>query len=104
VRELKNTIARQLALGDLADLGHERTSLPPLPPPPPAGTAAEDAIDRFVDMGLPYPQARDRILDEFEQRFVARVLAAHGGDIARAAAASGIGRRYFQKLKARAKK
>ena len=32
--------------------------------------AAEDAIDRFVDMGLPYPQARDRILDEFEQRFV----------------------------------
>ena len=103
VRELKNTIARQLALGDLADIGPERTSLPPSAPALP-GTPAGDAIDRFVDMGLPYPQARDRMLDEFEQRFVARVLAAHGGDIARAAAASGIGRRYFQKLKARAKK
>ena len=104
VRELKNTIARQLALGDLADIGPERASLPPAAARPSPGGGAEDAIDRFVDMGLPYPQARDRILDEFEQRFVARVLAAHGGDIARAAAASGIGRRYFQKLKARAKK
>jgi DNA-binding NtrC family response regulator len=103
VRELKNTIARQLALGDLADVRPERASLPPAPPPA-TGAPAQDAIDRFVDMGLPYPQARDRILDEFEQRFVARVLAMHGGDVARAAAASGIGRRYFQKLKARAKR
>ncbi len=105
VRELKNTIARQLALGDLADIGPER------PPPSSsaaagagAGAAAPDAIDRFVDMGMPFPKARDRILDEFEQRYVGRVLAMHGGDVARAAAASGIGRRYFQKLKARAKK
>ncbi len=103
VRELKNTIARQLALGDLADVGSERASRPPSPSSPP-GASPSDAIDRFVDMGLPYPQARDRILDEFEQRFVARVLAMHGGDVARAAAASGIGRRYFQKLKARSKK
>jgi two-component system, NtrC family, response regulator HydG len=109
VRELKNTIARQLALGDLADVGQERHAPPSIPPPPSgaAGASAapqQDAIDRFVDMGLPYPQARDRILDEFEQRFVARVLAMHGGDVARAAAASGIGRRYFQKLKARSRK
>jgi hypothetical protein len=27
----------------------------------------------------------------------------HGGDVAKAAAASGIGRRYFQKLRARSK-
>lgn len=103
VRELKNTIARQLALGDLADMQPERPPPASLPPPPP-GFPHEDAIDHFVDMGLPYPQARDRILDEFEQRFVARVLSLHGGDVARAAAASGIGRRYFQKLKARSKK
>ncbi len=105
VRELKNTIARQLALGDLADVHpeHDRRAASPSIAPPP-GAAQEDAIDRFVDMGLPYPQARDRILDEFEQRFVARVLSMHNGDVARAAAASGIGRRYFQKLKARSKK
>jgi two-component system, NtrC family, response regulator HydG len=110
VRELKNTIARQLALGDLANAasppgqgGSERP--PSLPPPGPVvGAQGPDAIDRFVDMGMPFPKARDRILDEFEQRYVGRVLAMHGGDVARAAAASGIGRRYFQKLKARAKK
>jgi hypothetical protein len=36
-----------------------------------------------------------------ETRYVARLLEQHGGDVARAAAVSGIGRRYFQKLKAR---
>jgi two-component system, NtrC family, response regulator HydG len=64
---------------------------------PPGG----DAIDRFVDMDLPFPRARDRILEEFEARYVASLLQRHGGDIAKAAAASGIGRRYFQKLKSR---
>ncbi|HSO37394.1 MAG TPA: sigma 54-interacting transcriptional regulator [Labilithrix sp.] len=104
VRELKNAIARQLALGDLANIGPERP--PSLAPPPATGPlpAAPDAIDRFVDMGMPFPKARDRMLDEFEQRYVGRVLAMHGGDVARAAAASGIGRRYFQKLKARGRK
>jgi two-component system, NtrC family, response regulator HydG len=104
VRELKNTIARQLALGDLASItssGGSPAERPPSLPPPAAGP---DAIDRFVDMGMPFPKARDRMLDEFEQRYVARVLAMHGGDVARAAAASGIGRRYFQKLKARGRK
>ncbi len=105
VRELKNTIARQLALGDLADVGPERpASLPPPGPGSAEAANAPDAIDRFVDMGMPFPKARDRMLDEFEQRYVARVLAMHGGDVARAAAASGIGRRYFQKLKARGRK
>jgi DNA-binding NtrC family response regulator len=106
IRELRNTIARQLALGDLAN-AH---GIPASVPPPPLGTGGSpgvtqsggaDAIDDFVDMNVPYPQARDRILEEFEARYVARVLARHNGDVARAAAASGIGRRYFQKLKAR---
>jgi two-component system response regulator HydG len=99
VRELRNTIARQLALGDLASSQPDRASV--APPPMTAPSSGADAIDKYVDMGLPFPQARDRILEEFEQRYVAKLLAAHGGDVARAAAASGIGRRYFQKLKAR---
>lgn len=109
IRELRNTIARQLALGDLAG----PHGVPASVPPPALGTATghaqapgldasgPDAIDHFVDMNVPYPQARDRILEEFEARYVATVLARHNGDVARAAAASGIGRRYFQKLKAR---
>jgi two-component system response regulator HydG len=43
------------------------------------------------------------VVDDFERRYVARVLSRHGGDIARAAAASGIARRYFQLIRARQK-
>ncbi|MCA9585165.1 MAG: sigma 54-dependent Fis family transcriptional regulator [Myxococcales bacterium] len=98
VRELRNVVARTIALGDMPDELFERPSLAS----PPA--SAEQALDTFVDAGLPYPQARDRVLDAFDQRFVERLLARHGGDVARAAAASGIGRRYFQKLRARTAK
>jgi hypothetical protein len=52
-------------------------------------------------MDLPFPRARDRILAEFESRYVERVLAEHGGVVARAAAASGIARRYFNIIRAR---
>jgi DNA-binding NtrC family response regulator len=88
VRELRNAVARQLAIGDVAI--PERES-----------TGHTDALERLVESGLPYPQARDRLIDEFDERFVARLLAIHGGNVAKAAEASGIGRRYFQKLRAR---
>lgn len=103
VRELKNTVARQLALGDLAATQRPSFSAPPpaLAGDPGADARGPGAIDYWVDLGLPFPQARDRVLEEFEQRFVEKLLAQHGGDVAKAAAASGIGRRYFQKLKAR---
>jgi len=44
------------------------------------------------------------LLDEFDEAYVARFLAMHEGNVAKAAEASGIGRRYFQKLKARTAK
>ena len=52
--------------------------------------AGGDVIESILALGLPFPQARDRIHDLFEERFVARLLEAHGGDVARAAQASGI--------------
>jgi DNA-binding NtrC family response regulator len=104
VRELRNTIARQLAVGDLSNVQHEYAAASSeVVPPPTASSGTRDAIDRFVNMDLSFPQARDRILEEFETRYVTRLLERHGGDVAKAAAASGIGRRYFQKLKARRK-
>jgi hypothetical protein len=39
---------------------------------------------------------------ELEQRYVARLVDAHGGHITRAAAAAGITRRQLQRLRARA--
>lgn len=90
VRELRNTVARNLALGDLA----EPVESGPHP-------ATGDFIDDIVAQRLPFPQARDRVLEEFEQRYVDEALGRHGGDVAQAAEAAGIGRRYLQKLRAR---
>jgi DNA-binding NtrC family response regulator len=97
VRELRNAVARAIALGDTlrpeTDRGHDR----PADPPARTGDRVEDVLRR----GLPFTQARDVVMDDFVARFVAHVLAQHGGDTARAAAASGIARRYFNQLRAR---
>lgn len=92
VRELSNAVARALALGDLAQapLGDA-----------PAPASAGDVVDQILALELPLPRAKQRMMEEFERRYVARVLERHGGDARRAAEASGIARRYFNLLRAR---
>jgi DNA-binding NtrC family response regulator len=106
IRELRNAVARYLALGDLAERG--TTPAPPASSevravPSSAEAGAGDIVDRVLAMDLPLARAREHLLREFEQRYVARVLAQHGGVVTRAAAASGIARRHFQRLRARSK-
>ncbi len=43
-------------------------------------------------------------MQAFERRYLEAVLARHGGTLGRAAAASGVARRYFQILRARHRK
>jgi DNA-binding NtrC family response regulator len=93
VRELRNAIAQRITLGEL---GRQRS---PLNPAPESG----DAVEAILAQDLPFPIARDKILDVFEQRYVARVLERHGGNVTHAAHASGIGRRYFQTIRGRRK-
>jgi len=50
-------------------------------------------------MGLPLVEAREQLLDEFERRYVENSLESHGGNVTRAAAAAGVTRRYFQRLR-----
>ncbi|HEY1957780.1 MAG TPA: sigma 54-interacting transcriptional regulator [Polyangiaceae bacterium] len=91
VRELRNAVARQLALGD-----------GPLEAPPAAAVPkTADSLEALLAMNLPYPRARQLAQAEFERRYLERVLAAHNGNVARAAAASGIARRYFNVILAR---
>lgn len=92
VRELRNSIARKIALGELAK-----------PAPRAPATATADPIQDIIDRDLPFPIARDKIVALFEQRYVGRVLARHGGNVTHAAHASGIGRRYFQTIRGRHK-
>jgi DNA-binding NtrC family response regulator len=105
VRELHNAVAQRVALGDLAGMSK--------PPPPsssspslPALTAvsATDALSRptvTVQVDLPFSLARQRATEDFERAYLEHVLAVHGGNVKRAAMASGIARRYFHILKAR---
>jgi DNA-binding NtrC family response regulator len=100
VRELRNTIARQIALGDLAE-GDRSDPNDLHRSEPNMGNAAADTIDAVVRSGLPFVRAREKVVDEFQRRYLEHVLAAAGGDTGKAAAASGIARRYFNLLRAK---
>jgi DNA-binding NtrC family response regulator len=91
VRELANAVARYIALGDAAN-DENGTPQP---------HADSDDAELYA---LPFRLARDRALATFERAYVRRLLERHGGNVTRAAEASGIGRRYFTTLSARQKK
>jgi DNA-binding NtrC family response regulator len=99
VRELRNAVARYHALGD--------TPLARRPEPEAAATSSGPAsagfIEQLLSLDLPFTVARDRVVEEFERVFVERLMAIHG-DVTKAATASGIGKRYFQKVRARTRK
>jgi DNA-binding NtrC family response regulator len=96
VRELANVVARRFASGsDEPPAG--ATAVPNEPSDP----ALHIALERILESDMPFSRARSAALAEFERRYVARVLARHSGHVGRAAAASGIARRYFQVLRGR---
>ena len=102
VRELRNAVARQVALGDLGAEGilpyaaaevEEQLHQ--------ARNDDDDWIDEILQSELPLAQARRRVIDEFERRYVERLMSQHGGSVKDAAAAAGVAKRYFQLVKAR---
>jgi DNA-binding NtrC family response regulator len=115
VRALRNAVLRAVALGDAgggevqgaraaASHGAAPASVaPPMASPPPRAGEAPDFIDQVVGSNMTLAGARQQVIDEFERRYVAHVLATHGGAVTRAAAASGIALRHFQRLKARSR-
>jgi DNA-binding NtrC family response regulator len=97
VRELRNAVARWIALGDPDAAGTEDPGVAE------AGTSG-DFVSRLIADGLPILLARERMVGWFHERYIEHVLAQHGGDVGQAAAASGIARRHFNRLRARARK
>jgi len=96
VRELRNAVARQIALGDLPHDSSEEHAIAES-----ASDALAALLDEMISAKIPFPRARDLVLERFTEQYVARLLRQHGGSVAQAAASSGIGRRYFEKLRAR---
>jgi two-component system, NtrC family, response regulator HydG len=88
VRELANAVSRHLAIGDL-DLVATRTAM------------ATDPFEAILLLDQPFSASRQQAIGEFERRYVERILARHGGNVTKAAQASGIARRYFTLIMAR---
>jgi DNA-binding NtrC family response regulator len=86
IRELRNAVARLLALGDLA-------MAQPVAPDP------TDVIDGVLERDLPLAQARQLVVDAFERRYLERLLDRHDGNVTHAARAAGVARRYLRLLK-----
>jgi transcriptional regulator with GAF, ATPase, and Fis domain len=101
VRELRNAVARLLALGDLAHEPEGRDASLESFGRPGELPQSDDYLSAILAQRLPLPVARVRLVAEFQRRYTAQVLAEHGGNVARAASASGIGRRYFNMIRGR---
>jgi DNA-binding NtrC family response regulator len=101
IRELRNAVARYVALGDVDGVDPDGR-LGVFTDSTNAGAALADQwVSEVLARGLPFTAARQTLLGTFEEKYIERMLAAHGGNVSRAAAASGIARRYFQILRAR---
>jgi DNA-binding NtrC family response regulator len=98
VRELRNVIAQRIALGDLAEPEGSRA-----PGSKPSDALSVDPIQQIIERNLPFPIARDKVVEIFEERYVSHFLERNGGNVTHAARAAGIGRRYFQTIRGRNK-
>jgi two-component system, NtrC family, response regulator HydG len=106
VRELERAIERFLALGDSVSLivgrSQRHAARPELPARDTQGVS-DDVLTRILGANLGYSEARQRMLEEFESAYLEKALADNGGNVAAAAASSGIARRHFQRIRARRK-
>lgn len=91
VRELQSVVKQRATFGELS-----KTYLSDR-----AGEQGHDVVTAVIQEGLAFPAARDRVVWEFERRYVEAVLAKHNGNVGAAARASGVAHRYFQLVRAR---
>ena len=93
VRELRNVLERAVHLARSS--GSRALHLIDFPPSAEAG----DAIDVFAfEESMSYRQARTRVEQTFERRYVRWLLARHGGNVSAAARACQMDRKYLADL------
>jgi DNA-binding NtrC family response regulator len=99
VRELENTMERGVIMAasstlqedDLAVSDHMPCPISSPPPPVPAVLTG----DIFA---MPFKEAKDKLLEEFEAEYISKVLAKHAGNVSQAARESGVKRQYLHRL------
>ncbi len=87
VRELRNAVARAMALGPPREL---RTTAE-------ISAAVSSQNIPAVDTSIPLKRAKEDVADAFERRYLDEVLRAAGGNITRAAEIAGVHRKYVHR-------
>ncbi|WP_437716412.1 sigma 54-interacting transcriptional regulator [Sorangium sp. So ce448] len=101
VRELRNYVERRVVLGEGAAMGAappERSGAPPGSAPQgaaPPGSAPEEPA---ANIEMPFKEAKDAIIDQFERRYLAALLEWSNGNVSRAARKAGLDRMYLHRL------
>ncbi len=96
IRELKNTIERAASLADELELG-AKDLLPHSQKTPPVALPGGTA-ERFVEDGIGFKEAKQRVLDAFEAGYLKVLLDKHGGNVTRSANAAGLTRYHLREL------
>lgn len=96
VRELRNTVEAALAMGEVPPLQHGRTKSASAEEGPASEVAPSWPREELLD--LPYKEARRLVLDEFETRYVTRLLDQTNHNVSAAAGKAKINRTYLNEM------
>jgi transcriptional regulator with GAF, ATPase, and Fis domain len=107
VRELRNVIERAVLLAETPGQDALRRAPAPTPQRPeqathmtPSTTMSQTglALNVPIDVSVPFKLAKQGVVNEFEKRYISRLLEQHGGNISAAARAAGIDRMSIHKM------
>jgi len=107
VRELRNVIERAVLLAETPGQDALRRAPTPAAPRPETGTHMTPsttmsqtglALNVPIDVSVPFKLAKQGVVNEFEKRYISRLLEQHGGNISAAARAAGIDRMSIHKM------
>jgi DNA-binding NtrC family response regulator len=110
VRELRNVIERAVLLAEAPDSEDSLRRAPASPnsvpkseqsitvTPSQTATSADASMTVPVDVAIPFKNAKQNVISEFERRYISRLLAQHDGNISAAARAAGIDRMSIHKM------
>jgi transcriptional regulator with GAF, ATPase, and Fis domain len=96
VRELRNTVERGASLAESTRL--EIPDLLPSATRMGSELVSSASASQYVDDGLPFKEAKQRVLDQFEAAYLKSLLDKHGGNVTRSAQAAGLTRYHLREL------
>jgi DNA-binding NtrC family response regulator len=96
IRELENVIERGVILARGSVIGENDLSMPGPLSSPHRSPAAPGIRDELFD--LPYKEAKNRLLEDFQSQFIMKALTSHGGNVSQTAREVGVKRQYLHRL------